>query len=79
VKNYRLKWSIDPEKSHNKSKSSDDIYVLAQICMNASPSNRSRELLIERIMPQLGYNNDALRKTLVADATRCLAAPWPTK
>lgn len=55
-------------KLHNNAKSSDDIYVLAQICLNASPSNRSREVFIERVVPQLGYNQEALRKTLVKHA-----------
>lgn len=53
---------------HNNTKSSDDIYVLAQICMNSSPRNRSREIFLERVVPQLGYNHDALRKTLSKDA-----------
>ncbi|SRR6266446_2846351 len=53
---------------HNNAKSPDDIYVLAQICMNTSPSNRSREIFMERVLPQLGFNGDALRKTLAADA-----------
>lgn len=54
--------------THNTKKSRDDVYVLAQICMNTSPANRSREIFLERIVPQLAYNADALRKTLVADA-----------
>jgi len=49
-------------------KSSDDIYVLAQICMNASPSNKAQEVFLGRIAPQLGYNGDSLRKLLTADA-----------
>src|SRR5713101_10021908 len=53
---------------HNNAKSSDDTYVLAQICMNASPSNKSREVFMERVGPQLGYNGEAFRKTLAADA-----------
>ena len=53
---------------HNNSKSSDDIYVLAQICMNASPSNRSREVWTQCVLPQLDYNGEALRKTLTNDA-----------
>lgn len=51
-------------KAHNNEKSSDDLYVLAQICMNASPSNYSRDVFIEKVAPQLGYNKDALRKML---------------
>jgi hypothetical protein len=53
---------------HNNRKSSDDTYVLAQICMNASPSNRSREVWKQSVLPQLDYNSDALRKTLASDA-----------
>ena len=57
---------------HNNTKSADDIYVLAHICMNSSPSNESRNVFIERVGPQLDYNADALKKTfretLVADS-----------
>src|SRR5215472_11658377 len=53
---------------HNIKKSSDDIYVLAQICMNASPSNRSREVWKQSVLPQLGYSGEALRKTLANNA-----------
>jgi hypothetical protein len=53
---------------HNTAKSSDDIYVLAHICMNASPSNKSRDVFMQSVAPQLGYNGDVLRKTLVKDA-----------
>jgi hypothetical protein len=51
-------------KKHNNKKSKDDLYVLAQICMNASPSNRAREVFENKIVPQLGFNNGALRKKL---------------
>jgi hypothetical protein len=51
---------------HNNAKSSDDIYVLAHICLNSSQSNQSRDVFIERVVPQLDFNSDALRKTLVA-------------
>ncbi len=53
-------------KEHNNAKSKDDLYVLAQICMNASPSNRSREVWGSRVVPQLEFNNGALRKRLAA-------------
>ena len=53
---------------HNNSKSKDDLYVLAQICMNASPSNRAREVFLSKIVPQLSFNNSALRKRLVKGA-----------
>jgi hypothetical protein len=53
---------------HNSGKSKDDVYVLAQICLNASPRNGSREILLDRVIPQLGYNDGALRKTLANNA-----------
>ena len=53
---------------HNNSKSHDDTYVLSQICLNASPANRAREIFEERILPQLSFNADAFRKTLTKDA-----------
>jgi len=59
-------------EEHNNSKSKDDLYVLAQICMNASPSNRAREIFIEKVEPQLGYNNDALRKLLFKNAVKLI-------
>jgi hypothetical protein len=55
---------------HNNGKSSNDIYVLAHICMNASPLNRSREVWMQSVAPQLNYNGNALRKMLAADAIR---------
>lgn len=51
---------------HNNAKSVDDLYVLAQICMNASPNNRAREVWESKIVPQLEFNNGALRKRLAA-------------
>ncbi len=54
---------------HNNKKSKDDLYVLAQICMNASPSNRAREVFFRKIAPQLEINNGAFRKMLAKGAT----------
>lgn len=54
---------------HNNSKSKDDLYALAQICMNSSPNNRAREVFMTKVVPQLQFNNGALRKSLVADST----------
>lgn len=51
---------------HNTEKSSDDIYVLAHICMNASPNNRSREVFQSSILPQLTFNNEKFRKLLAS-------------
>lgn len=55
---------------HNNSKSKDDLYVLAHICMNASPSNRAREVFVDKIQPQLNFNNGALRKKLSGGSVR---------
>lgn len=55
-------------EKHNNAKSKDDLYVLAQICMNASPSNRAKEVFMNKIAPQLSFNNDALRKRLANGA-----------
>lgn len=55
---------------HNNAKSKDDLYVLAQICMNASPSNRAREVFLDKIKPQLNFNNDALKKRLAKGAVQ---------
>jgi hypothetical protein len=53
---------------HNNAKSKDDLYVLAQVCMNASPSNRAREIFLKKIKPQLEFNSGALRKKLAEGA-----------
>ncbi len=53
---------------HNNAKSKDDLYVLAQICMNASPNNRAREVFMNKVVPQLEFNNAALRKRLAEGA-----------
>jgi len=53
---------------HNNAKSKDDVYVLAQICMNASPNNRAREVFMKKVVPQLEFNNGALRKRLADGA-----------
>jgi hypothetical protein len=49
---------------HNNAKSKDDLYVLAQICMNASPKNRAREVWETTVGPQLGYNEGKFRDML---------------
>lgn len=36
--------TVKSRKKHNNDKSTNDLYVLVQICMNASPSNRAREV-----------------------------------
>lgn len=40
------------------------LYVLAHICMHASPSNRAREVFLKKIKPQLSYNDGAFKKML---------------
>lgn len=55
-------------EKHNNAKSKDDLYVLAQICINASPSNRAREVFMNKVAPQLEFNNGALRKRLADGA-----------
>jgi len=55
-------------KDHNTGKSGDDLYVLAQICLNSSPRNRAREVFMKCIAPQLGFNDDAFRKLLIRDS-----------
>ena len=53
---------------HNNRKATDDQYVLAQICMNASPSNRAREIFLKKIKPQLCHNNNSFGKLLLKDS-----------
>lgn len=55
-------------QKHNNEKAKDDLYALAHICLNASPSNRAREIFTQKITPQLKYNNGALRKMLLKGA-----------
>ena len=56
--------------SHNNSKSNDDLYVLAQICMNASPKNRAREIWERSVGPQLSHNEDKFREMLAYGAVQ---------
>jgi hypothetical protein len=55
-------------KDHNTDKSGDDLYALAQICLNSSPRNRAREVFRKCIAPQLGFNENAFRKLLIRDS-----------
>lgn len=61
-------FTIPSCKEHNNDKSSDDLYVLAHICLNASPKNRAREIFWDRVLPQLEYNENALKRILVRDS-----------
>lgn len=53
---------------HNNDKSKDDLYVLAHICMNASPRNRAREVWENTVAPQLDFNEGKLRNLLANGA-----------
>lgn len=55
-------------KKHNTDKSGDDLYALAQICLNSSPRNRAGEIFLKRIVPQLGFNEDTFRRLLMRDS-----------
>jgi hypothetical protein len=55
-------------KAHNNDKSTDDLYVIAHICLNASPKNRAREVFEKSVLPQLKYNEGKLRDALIQDA-----------
>jgi hypothetical protein len=55
-------------RDHNTKKSGDDLYALAQICLNSSPRNRAREVFMKCISPQLGFNENAFRKLLIRDS-----------
>ncbi len=55
---------------HNNNKSTDDMYVLAQICMNASPNNRANQVFEKTVAPQLSFNNGAFCKMLSAGAVK---------
>ncbi len=57
-------------KKHNNAKSTNDLYVLAHICMNASPSNRAREVFLQKVSPQLAFHDGAFRKKLVDGAIK---------
>ena len=51
-------------RGHNIEKSGDDLYALAQICLNSSSRNLTREVFLKSVVPQLGFNDDAFRKIL---------------
>lgn len=55
-------------RDHNSEKSGDDLYALAQICLNSSPRNRAREVFMRCIAPQLGFNEDAFQRLLIRDS-----------
>ena len=57
-------------RDHNTGESRDDLYALAQICLNSSPRNRAREVFIRCIVPQLKFNENALRRLLVRDSVQ---------
>ena len=51
---------------HNNDKSNDDLYALAQVCINASPDNGAQAIFLKTVAPQLGYNEAAFRKLLAS-------------
>ena len=53
---------------HNNHKSTDDLYVLAQVLLNVSPLGRAREIFLKRIKPQLDHAGGAFRRTLMNGA-----------
>lgn len=50
---------------HNNTKSSDDLYALAHICLNSSPQNRAGEVFMKSVLPQLEFNEAALKRYLI--------------
>lgn len=56
--------------AHNTGKSQDDLYAIAQICMNASPNNRAREVWMRSVAPQLKHQQGKLRKMLSEGAVK---------
>lgn len=66
-------------EKHNNAKSKDDLYVLAQICINAAPNNRAREVFINKVVPQLEFNNGALRKRLAKGAVQLRSGAFKYK
>lgn len=56
--------------AHNTGKSQDDPYAVAQICMNASPSNRAREVWMKSVVPQLNHKHGRLRKMIAKGAVQ---------
>lgn len=55
-------------RDHNTAKSHDDLYALAQICLNSSPRGRAREVFTKSVVPQLAFNENALRRFLIRDS-----------
>ena len=59
-------------KVHNNEKTKDDIYALANICLNSSikSQNDALEIFETRVKPQLMYNNEALLKKILRNTTK---------
>lgn len=59
-------------KVHNNEKTKDDIYALANICLNSciKSQNDALEIFETRVKPQLMYNNEALFKKILQNATK---------
>lgn len=59
-------------KIHNNEKTKDDIYVLANICVNsiASGNNDALEIFESRVKPQLIHNNNSLFKKIFKNMSK---------
>lgn len=59
-------------KIHNNEKTKDDIYVLANICLNSSitSQNDALEIFETRVKPQLMHNNEALLKKILRNTSK---------
>lgn len=59
-------------KLHNNEKTKDDIYVLANICLNSihNLQNDASEVFETNVKPQLMHNNQAFLKTLLKNAKK---------
>lgn len=59
-------------KVHNNEKTKDDIYALANICVNSitSESNDALEIFESRVKPQLIHNNNSLFKKMFKNLSK---------
>lgn len=58
-------------KAHNNEKTKDDIYALANICLNSITEEKSdaQEVFESNVKPQLMHNNEALMKKVLKNVT----------
>jgi hypothetical protein len=59
-------------KAHNNEKTKDDIYALANICLNSIGEDKSDayEVFKTNVKPQLMHNNEALLKKILRNSSR---------